>query len=265
MKLIYILIAVACIVFAGCDKKVSYNADFTKTDAGNFTFIKFINAYPYATPSFASPANGPSIQLTYNGIQFSATPIALGGTYPASPGYAAIERGIAALDMFVRMSSGTPPATVSDQFLFATPVPFVKSKYYSYFFADSIDNLSKRMLVVEDDIREPGGPSLYRIRFINLLAAMPAGTPTLDLYSTRTKGVIFTGIPSRGVTPFLEIPVQGLNIADTLQIRYTGSTTALATLNTVALQGQISFTVFARGMVGVTGTRAPAISTYRNR
>lgn len=265
MKLVYILIAFTCVTLAGCDKKVSYNADFTKTDGGNFTYIKFINAYPYATPSFAVPANGPAIQLTYNGVQFSATPIALGSAYPASPGYAAIERGIAALDMFVRMSVGIPPATVSDQFLFSTPATFVKNKYYSYFFADSIDNLSKRMLVVEDDIREPGGPSLYRIRFVNLLAAMPAGTPTLDLYSARAKGVIFSGIPSRGVTPFLEFPVQGLNIPDTLQIRYAGSPTALATLNTVALQGQISFTVFARGLVGATGTRAPAIATYRNR
>ncbi|MBY0478200.1 MAG: hypothetical protein K2Q24_11175 [Chitinophagaceae bacterium] len=265
MKLYYILVVFICLSALACEKKVNYNADITYTDAGNFTYVKFINAYPYATPSFASPANGPTVQLAYNGIQFSATPIALGGSYPTSPGYASVDRGIAALDMFVRMSTGIPPATVRDSFLFSSIVPFAKGKYYSYFFADSINNSNRRVLVTEDDIREPGGRSLYRMRFVNLLANMPSGTPTLDLYSARSQTVIFSGIPARGVTPFIELPVQGLNTPDTLQIRYAGSPTAIATLNTVALQGQISFTVFARGMVGATGTRAPAISTYRNR
>ena len=250
--------------FLACDKKVSYNAEFQKTDI-NFMHVKFIHAYPYATPSFAVPANGPTVQLTYNGAQFSATPISLGGTYPASPGYASSDRGLSFIDLGIRMSTGIPPATVRDSFLFTTPNPFVRGKYYSFFFADSIANANKRILVVEDEIRAPGGPNLYRIRFVNLLANMPTATPTLDLYSTRAKAVIFTGIPARGVTPFLEYPIQGVNTSDTLQIRYAGSPTIIASLNGVALQGQISLTVFARGLVGATGTRAPGISTYRNR
>jgi hypothetical protein len=263
-SLIFIFILVISIVLIACNKDVSHNAEFKLAD-NYFTYIKFIHAYPYATPSYSIPANGPTIQLTYNNAQFSATPISLGGTFPASPGYAASDRGITITDLGLRMSTGIPPAAVKDSFLFTTPTAYVRGKYYSYFFVDSIPNSTKRMLVVEDDIKTPNGPSLYRIRFVNLLLNMPTATPVLDLYSTRAKSVIFTGIPSRGVTPFIELPIQGVNTPDTLQLRYTGSSTALATLNTVSLQGQISLTVFARGLVGATGTRAPGISTYRNR
>lgn len=264
MKKILAILTAGSFILSSCDKDPKYNGEFTEGDPSTTSFVKFVNAYSYATPVFAGQTTA-SVQLTYNGVQFSATPIGLGGTFPASPNYAAISREFTAKNMTVRLALGTPPAAVRDSALFTFTPNFTLGKYYTFFLCDSINNESRRILITEDDVREPGGTGLYRIRFANLIPNMPTTTPTLELFSFRARAAIFTGIPSRGVTPFIEVPVQGVNVADTLQIRYTGSTTPLATLNTVATTGQQSLTVFARGFVGATGTRAPAISTYRNR
>ncbi len=262
-KIIAIIIPILFLLIA-CEKKASYTAEFDYKNTANDAFVKFVNAYAYATPVFAGQTTA-SVQLTYNGVQFSGTPIGLGGAFPANANYAAVDREFSPKEMFVRLGLGIPPATVRDSFLFAFQPNLTQGKYYTYFFCDSITNLSKRIFITEDEVREPGGINLYRIRFANLIPNMPTGTPTLELFSFRAKAVIFTGIPSRSVTPFIEVPVQGVNISDTLQIRYTGTTTALATLNTLAVAGQASITVFARGLIGGTSPRNPALSSYRNR
>ncbi|HMO32223.1 MAG TPA: hypothetical protein PKE63_09175 [Lacibacter sp.] len=265
MKRIHFILFIAFAGLAACQKEIRYNAAFEPISP-NSMFIKFVHAYPYATPSYSATPNGPTLQLSYNNGQLSATPIALGVTYPAGPDYARVQ-DLSALDLNIRMSTGIPPAAVRDSALFTFNLPFNAGKYYSLFFMDSLANPARRMLVVEDDIRLPGGPNLYRVRFANLLANMPAGTPTLELFSRRAGAVIFTNIPSRGVTPFIELPTQGTTgtVADTFQIRYTGSTTALATLNNVGIQTQSSITVTAVGRVGSTGTLGPRVLSHRNR
>ncbi len=264
MKKIITLIIPVLFLVTACEKKASYTAEFDYNNTANNAFVKFVNAYAYATPVFAGQTSA-SIQLTYNGTQFNGTPIGLGGAFPGNPNYAAVPRETSPQNMIVRLGLGIPPAAVQDSVLFTFQPNLTLGKYYTYFFCDSISNLSKRILVTEDDVREPGGINLYRIRFVNLLPNMPTATPTLELFSFRARAVIFTGIPSRGVTPFIEVPVQGLNISDTLQIRYTGTTTALATLNGLGVAGQASITVFARGFVGGVSPRAPVLSSYRNR
>lgn len=261
-----LLISFLAVAFVACEKQADNNTRYTAlTDKS--MMVKFIHAYPYATPSQASPFNGPTVQFAVNGLQVSGGPIALGSGYPSGPDYARFE-ALPTFSMDIRMSTGVPPALVRDSALFNYSSGFQGGKYFSVFFADSIPVTSRRLLVVEDEIKPASANNLYRIRFVNLLANMPAATASLDLYSFRMKGWIFTAIPARGVTPFIELPVFGTTsaIPDTFQIRYTGVTgAALATLNTVTLIPGGSLTVFARGHVTSIGTRAPGISTYRNR
>jgi hypothetical protein len=264
MKKITTIIIPILFLFIACEKKASYTAEFDYNSSANNSFVKFVNAYAYATPLFAGQTSA-SIQLAYNGVQFSGTPIALGGAFPGNANYAAVPKENSLKEMFVRLGLGTPPAAVKDSFLFAFQPNLTQGKYYTYFFCDSITNLSKRLLITEDEVREPGGINLYRIRFVNLIPNMPVATPTLELFSFRARAVIFTGIPSRGVTPFIEVPVQGINTSDTLQIRYSGTTTTIATLNGLGVAGQASITVFARGIVGGASPRNPTLSSYRNR
>lgn len=252
-------------LFIGCEKKADFIANYNEVDSNLNSFVKFVNAYPLATPLFSGQTSA-SLQLTYNGVQFSGLPIAFGGSYPANQNYAAINRVITEREMFVRLALGTPPAVTKDSFLFSYVPTLQLRKFYTFFFCDSISNPSKRILVTEDDIRLPGGPSLYRVRFVNLIPNPPAGTPAVDLYSTRLNAVIFPNIAYRGVTPFIDLPRNSNETAftDTYQIRWAGTTTVIGSL-AVQLNNQMSLTLFARGLNGTTGARAPGLSSYRNQ
>ncbi len=263
MKKIFTALSGIVLLFA-CEKEADYNAKFTSIDSNLYTFVKFVNVYPYATPVFSGQTSS-AVQLTYNGVQFSALPIGLGGTYPASNGYATVFRESTTADMFVRLALGTPPATVRDSFLFSFKPVMQLRKYYSFFFCDSI-NRPGTILTTEDDIRLPGGPNLYRIRFANMIPNPPSATPAVDLYSTLSNSVIFSNIRFKQVTQFLELPRNSVSTAftDTYQIRWAGTTTVIGTL-AVQLNNQMSVTLVARGFNGATGTRAPALASYRNQ
>lgn len=263
MKKIFIAFTGILLLFS-CEKEADYNARFTAVDSNLHTFVKFINAYPFATPLFSGQTSA-SVQLTYNGLQFSGTPIAYGGAFPASNSYATVYRVNTVSDMFVRLALGTPPAAVKDSFLFAFTPQLKVRKYYSFFFCDSI-NTPKTMLITEDDVRLPGGPNLYRVRFANLIPNPPTATPAIDVYSTLFNTVIFSGIRYKQVTNFLELPRNSNATAytDTYQIRWAGTTTVVASL-AVQINNQMSVTLFSRGLVGTTGARAPGLSSYRNQ
>jgi len=263
MKKIFIALS-GIFLLLSCEKQADYNAKYTAIDSNLYTFVKFINAYPYATPVFSGQTSA-SVQLTYNGVQFSGTPIVLGGAFPASNGYATVTRENTQSDMYVRLALGTPPAAVKDSFLFAFKPVMQLNKYYSFFFCDSI-NGPKTILTTKDDIRLPGGPNLYRVRFANMIPNPPSGTPAIDVYSTISNTVIFSGIQFKQVTPFLELPRNSIatTYTDTYQIRWAGTTIVIGSL-AVQLNNQMSVTLLARGFVGATGTRAPALASHRNR
>lgn len=260
-----LLILFTALLFWGCKKKADFNANYTEVNTNVNAFVKFVNAYPFATPLFTGTTSA-SLQLTYGGVQFSGIPIAFGSTFPASQNYAAINREVSQKEMFVRLATGIPPAAVKDSFLFAFQPNLTLGKYYSFFFCDSINNLSGRILITEDEIRPPGGSGLYRVRFVNLIPNPPSGTPAVDLYSTRANAVIFPNIPYRGVTPFIELPRNSNETAfsDTYQIRWAGTATVIGSL-AVQINNQMSLTLFARGLNLTTGARAPGLSSYRNQ
>lgn len=261
MKKIFLLLSAVAFLFS-CEKKADFNASFVALDSNLYTNIKFVNAYPYATPAFAGATN---ILLTHNGAQFSAgTPIAVGSTFPASVGYAALFKQVAGLPMNVRMVQGSQPALTNDSVLFTFSPPSL-SKYYSLFFCDSI-NKPNTLLITQDEIRKPGGPNLYRVRFVNLIPNPPVATPAIDVYSTNANAVIFTNIPFKKATPFIELPRNSTATAftDTYQLRWAGTTTVIGTGLAVQLNNQMSVTLFAKGFVGATGARAPGLASYRN-
>lgn len=264
MKKISIILFTA-FVFMGCEKKADFIANFTEVNTDNNAYVKFVNAYPLATPLFSGTTSA-SLQLTYSGVQFSGIPIAFGSAYPASQNYAAVNKELSQKEMFVRLATGIPPAAVKDSFLFSFQPDITKGKYYTYFFCDSINNLSRRILITEDEVRPPGGPGLYRVRFANLIPNPPPGTPAVDLFSTRANAVVFPNIPYRGVTQFIDLPRNSNEtvFSDTYQIRWAGTTTVIGSL-AVQINNQMSLTLFARGLNGTTGARAPGLSSYRNQ
>jgi hypothetical protein len=263
-QILIIILIVSC--FSACEKKVFNNADQIPVNASSHTYVKFVNAYAFATPLFAGQTSA-SVQLTYNGVQFSGTPIALGSSFPTSSGYATVTREKIHSDMYVRLASGTPPAAVKDSFIFAFTPNLTRNKYYTFFFCDSI-NSPNTILTTEDDVRLPSDAKLYRARFVNLIPNPPAATPAIDLYSTREAKVVFSNIRYKQVTPFVELTgdtslITG-TVADTWQIRWSGTTTVAGSL-AVTINNQMSVTLFARGLNLTTGARAPGLSSYRNQ
>lgn len=260
-----ILIALSTVLFLlSCEKEADYNANYVSiSDSSLYTFVKFVNAYPFATPVFSGQTSA-SLQLTYNGLQFSATPIAFGTAFPVADGYATVYREATESNMLVRLALGIPPAAVKDSALFSFQPALKRGGHYTFFFYDSIQKPTK-IMTTEDDVRLPGGPNLYRVRFVNLIPNPPVATPAIDIYSTNAGSVIFPNIPFKRVTSFLEFPRNSISTSftDTYQIRWAGTTTVVASL-AVQLNNQMSITLYARGLVGTTGTRAPGLSVYRN-
>ncbi len=263
MKKILLVILITAAVFSSCDKKPAIVAGFTAVDSNLHTKIKFVNAYPFATPVFSGQTSA-AVQLTYNGVQFSATPTAFGGAFPASPNYATVIREKTQAEMYVRLALGTPPAVVRDSALFSFTPNLDRAKYYTFFFCDSI-NRPNTIFTTVDDVKAPSRDYI-RVRFVNLIPNPPAATPAIDVVSTLNGSVIFSGIPYKTATPFLDLPRNSTSstVTDTYIIRWAGTTTVIGSV-AVPLQNQVSITLFARGLVGATGTRAAGVSFYRNQ
>jgi len=51
MKKIFIVISTIFLLLS-CEKKADYNANYIAIDSNLYTFVKFVNAYPFATPVF---------------------------------------------------------------------------------------------------------------------------------------------------------------------------------------------------------------------
>lgn len=264
-KIVFVFIAALCVLYS-CDKEPAVTAEFTKVDSNQYAFVKFVNGFPFATPVFSGQVSA-SIRLSFNGFEFSsAAPITVGGAYPASANYAAILPDVnGQADFGVRLALGTPPAATRDSLLFNFRPTLLRKKYYSFFLCDSINRSSSRILAVEDDMRVPA-TDIVRVRFVNLIPNPPAATPAIDVYSSLNNTLLFSAVPYRSVTQFLDLTRNSgsSTVNDVFTLRWAGTTTTIGTV-TVNLQNQGSYTVIARGFVGATGARAPGASAYRNR
>jgi hypothetical protein len=264
-KIIFSLIAAVSILY-GCNKEAAVIASYDVIDSTQYAYVKFVNAFPFATPVFSGQTSA-SLRLSMNGTQFSsAAPIAVGGSYPASANYSAVIPDASnQADFGIRLALGTPPATVQDSLLFNYKPVLQKKKHYTFFVCDSINKTNSRVLAVEDDIKIPSS-DIIRVRFVNLIPNPPTATPAIDVYSSLNNTLLFPAIPYRGVTSFLELTRNSgsSTVNETYTLRWAGTTTTIGSV-VVSLQNQGSYTVFARGFVGATGARAPGASAYRNR
>lgn len=262
MKKIIIILSVAFLQFS-CEKKADYNASYEAQDPYMHSFVKIINVYPFAQPAFSGQASA-AFRFTYNKILLSAVPTAVGATFPAGQDYYAVNRTMTDRNLDVSLALGTPPATTRDSFLYRhEPVIFKLQKYYSLFICDSIKK-ADRILVVEDDIKYPAADANYRVRFVNTIPNAPTATPAIDVYANTTDSLIFSGIKFKQATPFIELSRLGSATTNTFRIKWAGTSTVVGTIS-LSLANKMSATLIAKGFVGATGLRAPALISYRNK
>lgn len=264
MKKILILLS-AAFVQLSCEKEADYNASYAESNPFLHSFVKIVNAYPFAQPSFAGQTSA-AFRFTYNTDLLTGVPTAVGGTFPAAPEYYAVTRAITERKLDVSLALGTAPATTRDSFLFRHDPPiFGLQKYYSMFLCDSLHKPG-RFLIVEDDIKIPKNDTSYRIRFVNLIPNPPGATPAIDVYTYATDSLIFSNVKYKGVTPFIELKkVTKGTTSNQFKIKWAGTNTTIGTALSVTTANKMSATLVAKGYVGATGLRAPGLIVYRNK
>ena len=126
----------------------------------------------------------------------------------------------------------------------ATPIftkDFVleKNKYYSAFI---VDTASKMDVVLLRDSTNAAGRDSVRIRFAN----MSPDAPGLDIYANGGNTPIITNISYKAASEFINFPSKANVIFD---IKPTGQTTLLATLDPLKLEVGGIYTIWAGGYV----------------
>jgi hypothetical protein len=84
----------------------------------------------------------------------------------------------------------------------------------------------------------------------------------IDLYGTSDAATIVTNIPYKGVSEFKQVLVG--SGSRSFAVRITGVTTTQATVSIAPVAGRM-YTVFAYGVMGKGGTRAPKATFYTSR
>lgn len=264
MKKLLILLS-AAFVQLSCEKEADYNASYTAGNKEIYSFIKIVNAYPYAQPSFSGQTSS-AFRFIYNGELLTGVPTAVGSTFPAAPEYFLTVLSKTKRYLDVNLALGTAPAATRDSFLFRqTPIAVESQKHYSMFLCDSLKS-NGRFLVVEDDIKVPQNDTSYRIRFVNLIPNPPGATPAIDVYTYASDSLIFSNVRFKGVTPFIELKrITASTTTNTFRIKWAGTNTVIGTALSVTTANKMSATLVAKGFVGATGLRAPGLIVYRNK
>lgn len=198
-------------------------------------------AFPGATISFAGSANGNNV-FDYAAIPSGPTRVA---------------------GAIFRLTGGTSADTVA-----STIFSFNKWQKYTVVAADTFPN--QRFFAYEDNFSVPDTGN-YAIRLINLGANVVSGTATsVDLFSRRRQANIVSNIAYRGASAFVESRVANLfngvlTTTDTLEIRASGTTTALVQLNGFFPVRTRVYTIVTRGSSTQASPRNLNAAGYLNR
>ncbi|MFZ9717807.1 MAG: hypothetical protein ACO3BD_00490 [Chitinophagaceae bacterium] len=189
------------IALASCEKEASIKAPYVTAFSESHAFVKFVHAYGSATPSYSTPAAGPTIQIELNQQKITPTALAIGAAFPSSE-YTAVNTSTTPSTTYaIKLSTGTPATTVRDSLLLSFIPQLTAGKHTTYFFYDDADKPS--ILSVQDEIRNPAGGNHFRVRFANFIPNPPAATPAIDVFSVNNNAVVLSNIPYRRVTSYI--------------------------------------------------------------
>lgn len=242
----------------GCVKEKEIRAPWTDAGAdGEFAQLRIV----HAAPNFRNiTGQADSIHVFANGVKVSGARLTYGGLFPGqTPAtYAGIPAGSVALKISVGglvNYDSIPVATINAN--------LEKGKNYSLIITDSLLNASKdsARIFVWDSFPVPANMRVG-LRFVHSLVDT-AVDKRVDVWSARRNANMFAGILPGAVTNFTNQPF--LNYPDTLIVRRVGTTTELARINTITFANTKVYTLFLRGDVRLTGTKARTLTWYSHR
>ena len=265
MKLINITIAGALLLgtsafLMSCEKEKEYLAPWTTagatTDRAHLRII-------HASPNFRAVTNrADSLHVFVNTAKINGARLSFGSAFPATTpnSYVSLPAGLSNIKISVGglVNYDSIPVT-------SITTTMEAGKFYSLIITDSIANGSRdsAKMLMRDDL-----PSLAAgrtgIRFINCMVDTGvAATQRVDVWSARRNNNLYTNVSTGTISSFSNQPY--IALGDTLIVRRAGTTTELARLNNITFGETRVYTMFLRGQVNVTGTKAKTLTWYTNK
>lgn len=223
-KLIYIIpLLTLAVVNNGCRKKAN---DVTPTrDVKEQAYVQWFNGTLNSTRNF----------IFVNAAQINGTTNSFGALFPTSSYAFAVYSGATGVVIRDTLSTSTQ---VAQNFVHY----FEADKSYTIFTYDTIT--SPKRLVVENDHAYPDD-SRARVRFVNLIYN-PTTPPMVDIFSVNRNTNIATNLSVAQLTEYFAFDA---GVADTWQVRQSGTTTvmATATISGSSLMTRRFYTLVYRG------------------
>jgi hypothetical protein len=236
----------AFLLVMGCTKKPVDKITKEQTDFGASAHIQFYNAVVESSRNF----------LYADGAQLNGTALALGSSFPAT-GY--LSTNPSSGYSFV-LAAGLHSLVLKDTLASTTQAPitfaenFQGNTNYTIFAYDTIT--APKVKIVQTPIVIPADLTA-RVRFANFIYSTDA-VPAIDIWSVKKQTNVATGLQKTDVTDFVSFTGQ---LNDTLIVRSTGTTTALAQLNGFFPGYKKSYTIVFRGRYNVTSGTGAGLRT----
>lgn len=261
MKKISILFFCIAIVFIACKKnKLDEVTILLDSDQVNNANVKFIHTFASITPALTTGA-GPNVFMYQNGKKINgstsgSSSLVYGGISPLTTTYSLLPVGSVFFQGIMARVSGSTPAPIAGDTVFTATQGFAAGKYYSLFLTDTVPTPSIK--AVEDDMTLPD-TGKYKIRFGNFISNP---TESYSVWSRREGKLILDNISYKTVSNFISLSIPtGL---DTFDLRKTGTTINISSINSFSPVQQRIYTLFSRGKTSIA-TRALTLSFYTNR
>jgi hypothetical protein len=259
-KIIIILVAlIGVVLINSCLKKDESSTILQANDATNLAYLKFINVYTAPSPSAASPAAGPSVNIFVNDVKVNSAAISYGGAFPSSPAYTGIKPALGSnIKIILNRTTGTP---LAGDTLVNKVYDLAPNSYTTVYLTDTLPSptpLSQYFLPFAESVSE-ARVGFYKARFVNMIPSVD----TLEVFSKRLNAVMFTGVRYKNASDIVELPTTILN--DTLQLRkVTAPATILASINGFGPTSNRVYTIYCTGNItGAPKTRV--LTSYTNR
>lgn len=223
MKLFSIIAVIG--LFTACKKDFDGRAT-ESAGTENKAFIRFVPGSLAAARNF----------ISVDGERINGTALGMGGVFP----------GASTITAFATILPGARTIRVYDSAAvpLQTPVSvsatFDAGKFYTVYTYDT-SNAVKAL--IQNDVFTVPSDTTANVKFVNIIYSSST-IPNVDLYSRRKRANIATNIAPLGNSNYIK-HITGLS--DTLEVRATGTTTALTILNNFTFNKQRTYNVVFRG------------------
>ena len=251
----------ACIVLVSCDKNaLTIPADVATGGAR----LKLINAAPDLPGGIELAINGKKVSaFTPSGATATSPGFAVGvpfnSTFPSTgSNYAIVTPGAVSLSLTSPATTTTASATA----IGSSSATLDDNAYYSLFVSGT--GVQPETTLLKDDFAQLTASSKVYVRFVNLIPNGPATGYDLFILSADGKTItpVAQAITYKGASAFATLDAF---TNPTLALRLPGTTANVGTVTFSNIANGRVLTVFARGLVGRTGTAAASLNLYVNR